>query len=269
MPERDASGGLLDLRVDGRGVYTLTIRRPEVRNALNGQAFRELTAACARVDADHRARALVVRGEGVAFSAGGDFDALDGLLAGDRAFVVDELRNANTGVLALAALSVPTVAALHGDAYGGGAALALAADFRVMARGARLGFVFARLGLSGADTGATWWLSRLVGVPKALEILALGRVFDADEALAAGLATEVVDAGDFDAALDAFGDRLAALALAAVAGTKRALAGVEGRTLSEQLDHEVELQADVIASGDFREGLAALRERRAPMFKGA
>ena len=259
---------LLDLAVDDRGVYTLTIRRPEVRNALNGRAFVEIAACCETVDADPAARALVVTGQGAAFSAGGDFEALDELLEGDRAFVVAELRNANAGVRALADLSVPTIAALHGDAYGGGAALALATDFRIMAEGARLGFVFARLGLSGADTGATWWLSRLVGAARAFEILALGRVFDASAALDAGLVTNVVDGSDFHGALEELCDRLVALAPAAARGTKTALSGIEGRSLAAQLDLEAEVQADVIASADFREGLTAFTEGRRPRFEG-
>ncbi|MCZ7531345.1 MAG: enoyl-CoA hydratase-related protein [Acidimicrobiia bacterium] len=261
-------GDLLVLASDSRGVYTLTIRRPEVRNALNSQAFREMVAACDAVAADPAARALVVAGEGKAFSTGGDFETLRELLDGDRDHAVAELRNANTGILALAGLSVPTVAALHGDAYGGGAAVALSTDFRIMAHGARLGFVFSRLGLSGADTGATWWLSRLVGVPRAMEILSLGHVFDAGEALEAGLVNEVVDADGFDAAVNAFGDRLAGLAPGAVRGTKRALAGIEGRSLEEQLDLEADIQADAITSADFREGLEAFQARRPPRFKG-
>jgi 2-(1,2-epoxy-1,2-dihydrophenyl)acetyl-CoA isomerase len=168
----------------------------------------------------------------------------------------------------LANVPVPTVAVLHGDAFGGGAAVALTTDFRVMARGARLGFVFARLGLSGADTGATWWLSRLVGVPEALEILTLGRVFEADEAHSAGLVTEVAPPDALDEAVAELTESLAALAPAATRGTKAALAGIENRTLVEQLDLEAELQADAIASEDFREGLTAFAARRPANFTG-
>lgn len=258
----------LDLLRDDRGVHRLTIRRPEVRNALDGAAWVELADACATVAADTGARALVLTGEGEAFSAGGDFSALRGLLEGDRDHAVGELERVNVALLALAALPVPTVAALNGDAYGGGASLALACDFRVMRSSARLGFVFARVGLSGADTGATWWLTRLVGSARAFEILALGRVFGAAEALAAGLVTEVVADDQLDSALDAFATRLTRLAPLAVAATRRALAGIEGRTLAAQLALEAQVQADVIGSADFREGLAAYRERRPPTFRG-
>ena len=161
---------LLTLERDDRGVYTLTIRRPEVRNALNDRAFQELIAACEQGGADDGARVLVLTGEGRAFSAGGDFDSLEQMLDADRDYAVAELENANAGILALARLEVPTVAALNGDAFGGGAAVALSTDYRVMSNAARLGFVFARLGISGADTGATWWLSRIVGPNRALEI---------------------------------------------------------------------------------------------------
>jgi 2-(1,2-epoxy-1,2-dihydrophenyl)acetyl-CoA isomerase len=259
---------LLTLERDERGVYTLTIRRPAVRNALNAEAFRELGAACEQVGADAGARALVLTGEGRAFSAGGDFEALAELLEGDRAFAVAELENAGAGVAALARLEVPTVAALNGDAFGGGAAVALAADYRVMSDAARLGFVFARIGISGADTGASFWLSRLVGPARALEILSFGRVFDAAEALAAGLVTELAPAASFADSVSRFVGRLCALAPRAVRGNKRALVGIEGRSLDEHLALEAQIQADCIRSADFREGLDAFRSRRPPVFQG-
>ncbi len=211
---------------------------------------------------------MVLTGEGVAFSAGGDFEALQDLLDGDRDNAVAELRHANEGIKAIAGLPVPTVAAVNGDAFGGGAAVALSTDFRIMADGARLGFVFSRLGLSGADTGATWWLSRLVGPVRAMEIVTLGAVYSADEALTAGLVTEVAPAGSFDAAVDAFAGRLASLAPLAARGNKAALSGIEQRSLAEHLDLEAEVQADAICSEDFREGLEATRTKRTPSFRG-
>ncbi len=259
---------LISCARDDRGIYTMEICRPEVRNALNPEAFVELVACCAEIDADPRALAVVLRGRGRTFSAGGDFVALNDLLEGGRDVAFAELRNANAGVVALASLRVPTVAALNGDAFGGGAAVALACDFRLVAATARLGFIFARLGLSGADTGATWWLTRLLGSARALEILALGRVFSAEEALAAGLVTEVAPADRFDETVDAFASRLAALAPGAVQGTKRALAGIETRSLAAQLDLEAGIQADVICTADFSEGLAAFAGKRSAQFKG-
>jgi enoyl-CoA hydratase/carnithine racemase len=259
---------LLTLERGERGVYTVTIRRPEVRNALNEQAFQQLIAACEQVGADEAARVLVLTGEGHAFSAGGDFDSLQRMLDGDRAYAVAELENAGAGVSALARLEVPTVAALNGDAFGGGAALALSADYRVMSDAARLGFVFARLGISGADTGASWWLSRIVGPSRALEILSFGRVFDATEALASGLVTEVAPAESFADAVADFALRLAALAPLAVRGNKRALLGLESRTFEQHLALEAQIQADCIRSADFREGLDAFQEKRPPLFEG-
>lgn len=260
---------LLTLEPGERGIYTLTIRRPGVRNALNEQIFHELIAACARVGADAAARVLVLTGEGQAFSAGGDFDALQRMLDGDRACAVAELENASAGIRALARLEVPTIAALNGDAFGGGAAVALAADYRVMSDAARLGFVFARLGISGADSGASWWLSRIVGPSRALEILSFGKVFDAAEALAAGLVTEVAPAECFAEAVTRLALRLAALAPLAVRGNKRALLDIEGRRLEEQLALEAQIQADCIRSADFREGLDAFQQKRRPVFAGS
>jgi len=257
---------LLSLNRDGRGIYTLTFCRPEVRNALNPEAFTELIEACAEVARDAEARVLVVTGDGVAFSAGGDFAALQDLLDGDREFVEAELRHANAGITALANIEIPTVAAINGDAFGGGAAVALTTDFRIMSDNARLGFVFARLGLSGADTGATWWLTRLVGPVRAMEIVTLGAVFGSTEAIAEGLVTEVAPADTFHDAVEALAGRLAALAPSAARGNKQAFLGIEGRSLAEQLDLEAVIQARAIGSADFREGLAATREKRLPVF---
>jgi enoyl-CoA hydratase/carnithine racemase len=262
------SGDLVTHERDNRGVHTVTFCRPEVRNALNPQAFTELIAACGVVAADPEARAMVLTGEGVAFSAGGDFDALQDLLDGDRANAEAELRHANDGILAIANLVVPTVAAINGDAFGGGAAVALTTDFRIMSDTARLGFVFARLGLSGADTGALWWLNRLVGPVKALEITTFGAVYGADKALAAGLVTEVAPAEAFAEKTADFVDRLAGLAPKAVRGNKQGLAGITHRTLAEHLDQEAAIQAEAIASEDFREGLDAVQNKRSPIFKG-
>jgi 2-(1,2-epoxy-1,2-dihydrophenyl)acetyl-CoA isomerase len=259
---------LLTLERDERGVYTLTIRRPEARNALNEEAFHQLIAACGQVGADDDARVLVLTGEGRAFSAGGDFDSLQRMLDGDRAYAVAELENAGAGVSAQARLEVPTVAALNGDAVGGGAALALAADYRVMSDAARLGFVFARLGISGADSGASWWLSRIVGASRALEILSFGRVFDATEALASGLVTEVAPAEAFADSVADFASRLASLAPRAVRGNKRALLDQEDRTLEQHLALEAQIQADCIRSADFKEGLDAFQKKRPPIFEG-
>ncbi|MBT3245843.1 MAG: hypothetical protein HN359_03310 [Actinobacteria bacterium] len=259
---------LLSHERDDRGIHTVTFRRPEVRNALNPQAFTDLIEACAGVAADPDARAMVLTGEGVAFSAGGDFEALQDLLDGDRDNAVTELRHANEGIKAIAGLPVPTVAAVNGDAFGGGAAVALTTDFRVMSDGARLGFVFSRLGLSGADTGASWWLNRLVGPVRAMEIVTLGAVYSADEALAAGLVTEVAPAASFDTAVKAFAERLASLAPLAARGNKVAFKGIEQRSLAEHLDLEAEVQADAICSEDFREGLEATRSKRTPSFRG-
>jgi len=258
----------LDLDRDSRGVYTLTIQRPHVRNALNGDAFRGLREACQSVAADPAARVLVLAGQGLSFSAGGDFESLQGLLDGDRAHAVEELENANAGVIALARLEVPTVAAIHGDAFGGGAAVALSTDYRVMSENARLGFVFARLGISGADTGASWWLTRLVGPSRALEILSFGRVFDAAEALDAGLVTETAAADDFEGCVAGFVDRLVKLAPLALRANKRALLDQDDRTLEEHLALEAQLQADCIRSADFREGLDAFQNKRRPSFRG-
>lgn len=209
----------IDYSVD-KNVATLTVNRPDVRNALDWAAMRDFAAAVEAAHVDRDLRALIVTGAGVTFVSGGDLKDLaaypsrrDGLrLAVIMGKALERLK----------ALPVPTIAAINGPARGGGAEIAVACDQRVMAQGADIGFVHARLGITTAWGGARYLL-QLVGYPKALELLATGRVLSAAQALSLGLVDSVAPAGFALQAAQDLAGQMAQHPADAVRATKRLL----------------------------------------------
>ena len=199
------------------GVATLTIDRPEARNALATQTMRELAQALdVVVQSDNRV--LVIRGAGdQAFCAGGDLKELETMRS--KAEAVEMALTMRSTLDRIPALPIPVIAALNGDALGGGAELAVACDFRIAAKRARIGFTQIRLGLVPA-WGAAERLASLVGRGRALYMLTSGHNMRADEALALGLIEEVVPDQDFD-------EHLEKQAAAITEAPRRALAGIK------------------------------------------
>jgi enoyl-CoA hydratase/carnithine racemase len=210
-----------DLRVDvARGVATIAIDRPQARNALALRTMSELEEALAGVQS-RRARVVVIRGAGTkAFCAGGDLKELEHMRdAGDATAMALRMRSTLDGITAM---TLPVIAAVNGDAFGGGAELALACDFRIAAEHARIGFTQISLGLMPA-WGASERLAALVGRGRALHMLLGGRVLTAREALDAGLVEEVVASDEFDSKVDAVARQIALAPPLAVAGIKRSV----------------------------------------------
>jgi enoyl-CoA hydratase/carnithine racemase len=239
----------------------VTLQRPHKRNAVNPMMRDELVDLGATVANDPSLRCLVVRGAGAAFSAGLDLqEGMEDLL-GDWAENLPGEALIEKG-LALASafewiprLDIPSVAAVHGHAYGAGCQLALACDFRVFASSARVGLVESRYGLL-PDMGATFRLPRIVGDAAARRMILLGDVLDADEAAAVGLADHVVPDGELGATVEVLARRLAAQPPLAIRGARRAMAA--GRSLpdDEALRFAVTQQAICLTSEDFRALLA-------------
>ena len=169
--------------------------------------------------------------------------------------------------LSIRRLPCPTIAALHGHAIGAGLCVALACDVRLVAREAKLGLNFVRLGLH-PGMGSTWTLPRLVGPSLAAELLYTGRLIDGDEAVRIGLASRALPAAEVSGAARALAVEIAASAPLAVRGARRSLAESESSDLDAQLAFEAAEQALCYASDDMREGLAAARASRAPSFRG-
>ncbi|MBL8754106.1 MAG: enoyl-CoA hydratase/isomerase family protein [Planctomycetes bacterium] len=206
-------------------IATLTFDRPEARNAWSEAMLAQTIAALDRAADDPAIRVVVVTGAGPAFHAGGDKKAMQersGMFAGDAAELRDRYRKGIQSVpRRIAEFDKPLIAAINGPAIGAGLDLACMCDLRVAARGATMGSTFVTLGLVPGDGGA-YFLARVVGFPRALELMLTGRVVDADEALRLGLVHEVVAPDELLPAAHRLAQRIAAHPPLAVQLTKRA-----------------------------------------------
>lgn len=253
-------------RVDIDGpVATLTLDRPEALNALTVPVKVALREALERIAADRAVRAVILTGAGRAFCAGQDLAERD---QPDAAPLDEELRERyNPIIRAIRSMDQPVIAAINGVAAGAGASLALACDLRIASVHGRFMLAFGRIGLV-PDSGATWFLPRLLGHARASELALIGDPIDADDALRLGLVSRVVPADQLISAARDMADVIAAGAPQAMALAKRALQRAWTIDLDEALEDEAELQGVAGASGDHAEGLAAFREKRPPRFTG-
>jgi 2-(1,2-epoxy-1,2-dihydrophenyl)acetyl-CoA isomerase len=246
-------------------IATITLDRPDALNALTVTMKEELLAALRAIGRDRSVRAVVLTGAGRAFCAGQD---LKERLEPDAAPLAVELRERyNPIIRAMRALDQPIVGAVNGVAAGAGASLAFACDIRLAAEGASFVLAFGRIGLV-PDSGATWFLPRLVGPAKAAELTLLGSALSAAEAERFGLVERVVSADSLAAEAKMTAARLAELAPRALALTKRALDRSWSVDLDDALDDEAIRQGLAGATKDHAEGLAAFLEKRPPRFTG-
>jgi enoyl-CoA hydratase/carnithine racemase len=252
------------------GIVTLTLDRPDALNALTFEVYRELTDTLRGLAARKDVRVAVLTGRGRAFCTGGDVKEIIGeLLVYDRPRLEAFTRLTCDLIRAVRALPQPIVASLNGTVAGAGAAIALAADFRLAADTARIAFLFVKVGLSGADMGAAHLLPRVVGLGRAAELLMTGEFIDAAEALRIGLYHRVVEPGRLEAETAAFARRLARGPAAGLAATKDALDREADMSLEAALQHEAAVQARLMEAPDFREGFEAFMAKRPPRFDGA
>jgi 2-(1,2-epoxy-1,2-dihydrophenyl)acetyl-CoA isomerase len=252
----------------GEGVGRLTLSRPEALNALDHATVEELLDAVEALADDDAVRAIVLTGAGRAFSAGGDIKemARAGTEVSEQ-FFEQVLATLNRTILALAEMPKPVVAAVNGIAAGVGFNLALAADVRVAARSAEFTQAFLKLGLV-PDGGGTFLLPRIVGWARATELILTARTVSSEEALRLGIVHEVVDDSEFERAVDGWARRLAEAPTAAIGRIKQLLAHSLTADLKSQLRFEREMQMASGRTADFREGVAAFLEKRAPRFTG-
>ena len=257
---------MAELRVETvDAVTTLTLDRADSLNSLTLGLKNELLQALKSAGRDRAIRAVVITGAGRAFCAGQD---LRERMEPDAAPLAVELRQRyNPIIIAMRRLEKPIVAAVNGVAAGAGASLAFACDIRLAAPEASFILAFGRVGLV-PDSGATWFLPRLVGTAKALEIALTTEPLSAADAERFGLVARIVPADGLLAEAQALAERLAAGAPRAIALTKRALNRTWDATLEEQLEYEADLQGLAGASADHAEGVAAFVEKRRPAFTG-
>ena len=254
----------LRVEVDGP-VATLTLDRPESLNALTVPIKVALREALGSIDRDRAVRAVILTGAGRAFCAGQDLAERE---SPDAAPLDVEVRERfNPIIRAIRSMGQPVIAAVNGVAAGAGAWLTFACDLRIAAEEARFVLAFGRIGLI-PDSGATWFLPRLVGPAKAAELALVGEPLDAAEALRLGLVSNVVPGDRLLDEARAMASRLAEGAPLALALTKEALQRSSTIDLDEALEGEAKLQGIAGASADHVEGLAAFKEKRPPRFSG-
>ncbi len=246
-------------------VATLTLDRPEARNALDAALKRELLAAITAAGADPAVRVVVLTGAGAAFCAGQDLRETTGPDAPPLSTVLRETYNPL--ILAMRRLEKPILGSINGVAAGAGMALALACDLRIAADTATFVLAFGRVGLV-PDSGTTWFLPRLVGPAVAADLALVGDPLPAVEAERRGLVSRVVPAADLARETRTLAVRLAAGAPRALALTKDALNRSSEASLEEQLEREAALQGIAGRTADHREGVAAFLEKRPPRFTG-
>ncbi|UMA64925.1 enoyl-CoA hydratase/isomerase family protein [Roseivivax marinus] len=240
------------------GIATITLDRPEVRNAINDQMRAELIAAFEWADADPEVRGVILTGAGKGFCSGGDIGGMRDRLeapAGKVAFNGwQRQKRTHRGIADIHGMSKPVISAVNGAAFGLGLDMALAGDFIIAASGAKLCMSFIKRGLV-SDGGGMYFLPRRVGLPKAKELILTGRVVEAEEALGLGLVDRLAEPDALQAAAQAWAEELSHGAPAAIALTKSIL----DRTF-ESSDDEIfalgrEAQAICYTTAEHRESV--------------
>ncbi len=249
------------------GVVTVTMNRPERRNAANAVMLSELLETFEEVERTPGDRVMVLTGAGGSFCSGADLGDPSGPASDPSQPGLVRMRRLGDVALALHRLNKPTIAKVDGFAVGAGLSLALGCDLVVASDRARLSMIFARRGLS-LDNGASWLLPRLVGMAKAMEIALFADMLDADRAEQLGLVNRVVAVDHLDAFTDDWARRLAAGPPIALSMTKTLLHGSWSSSMEEALENEARSQAVNFGTADTAEAMAAFVGKRDPTFTG-
>jgi enoyl-CoA hydratase/carnithine racemase len=243
------------------GVATLTLDRPEKKNAVNGRMWVELLQTLDEVATTTEDRVLVVTGAGGAFCAGADLSDID------ETHQLHRMRHIGDVALRLHRLPKPTLAKVGGVAVGAGCNLALGCDLVLASEDARFSQIFARRGMS-IDFGGSWLLPRLIGLHKAKELALFADIISAKEALDLGIVNRVVPAGDLDVVVDEWAARLAAGPPLALSMTKTMLNNSFAVSMDQALEDEARCQSVNASTEDTVEAVAAFLEKREPRFQG-
>ena len=260
----------ISLEAVSDGVVVLTLTRPERRNAMTDQMFIELERAALDLNQEDTLRVLVLTGAGSTFCAGYDLADAEDLPNLGAIGMLNQQERAARALLAVRSIRVPVIAAVNGAAAGGGLALALQADIRIAAPEAKFNAAFVKIGLTAGDLGTSWLLTRLVGPAVTSDIAFTGRTVDAAESERIGLVGSVSEPGRLMADMLALAEQIVANSPGGVQLSKRALhANMEVGSYAAALELENRGQALLTRSPDMSEALAALKERRQPVFTGA
>ncbi len=250
------------------GVAHLTLNRPDAANSLNLEMSQELYDAILRCDEDSAVRAVLIAGSGKMFCAGGDlksFAARGDELPAHLKLLTHYIHGA---VSLMARMDAPVITAVNGTVAGGGLGLVFGADLVIAGESAKFTMAYTRAALS-PDASTSFFLPRLVGLRRALDLTLTNRVLSAREALEWGLVNRVVPDAELAGAAQSLAKEMAAGATAAFGAAKRLLRDSFSDTLETHLQAEARTIADRARNADAREGIAAFLEKRAPRFKGA
>ena len=245
------------------GIARITLNRPTTLNAFVGKMNKEITHAIKAASSAEEVRCIVLTGEGRGFCSGQDLSEVDENM--DHGQVLRE--KYGPMIKQIYQCEKPIIAAVNGIAAGAGFSLALACDFRLLSDRASFLNAFIHVGLI-PDSGNSYFLTRLVGEAKALEISILGEKIPADQALALGLATKVVSSDNWDTEVNQFAERIAALPTKAVGLIKRTIKAAGEQTFTDYLEEEAQAQRIAGLTKDHREGVQAFMEKRKPIFIG-
>jgi enoyl-CoA hydratase/carnithine racemase len=251
------------------GIATVTFDRPDRLNALTFEAYADLRDLLAELPHREDARVLVITGTGRGFCSGGDVEDIIGALQkADARDLLDFTRMTGAVVQRMRECPLPIIASVNGVAAGAGSVIAMAADFRIVARSASFAFLFTKVGLAGSDMGSAYLLPRLVGLGRATELLMLGESVSAERAVEIGLAGQVVDDEELAGATAGLAERLSAGPGFALAGTKLLLSREQDLDLAGSLELEAMTQALLMTSADHHEFYRAFTEGRDPKWTG-
>lgn len=252
------------------GILTLTLNRPEARNAMSDPMLEAMDRELAFAESSSEVRCVVLQGSGRAFCAGGDVKAMEESPVApssldDRVRYQRAIQRATSG--RLVGMAKPTLAVINGPAAGAGLALALACDLRIMARPAFLLTAFSTVALSG-DFGVGYLLTRLVGGARAREMMFLPERIASDRALDVGLTNWVCEADDLPTQAIEIARRLASAPPKALGYMKEHLNNALSAEFGAYMDYEVSCHLDCSTTADHIEGVRAFAEKRAPVFGG-
>jgi enoyl-CoA hydratase/carnithine racemase len=258
-----------ELTVD-RGVAAITLDRPTRLNSLTFAIYRELAETFEALSEPAEVRAIRITGKGRGFCSGGDQDDIIAeLFSRDAQGLLEFTRLTGRLIAAIRTVRRPVVAAIHGACVGAGAVIAAACDLRIADRTSKFGFVFPKVGLSGADMGASYLLPRIVGLGRASEILYFGDLFDAEEAHRIGFVNRLTEPGGDVALADEWALRLSRGPAFAHSITKEMLEKEHAMTLAQAIEAEAQAQSICMAHPDFKIAHESWKQKREPAFVGA
>ncbi len=249
------------------GVAYITLNREDAANAINLEMGRDLMLAALHCDEDPGVRAVLIRAKGKIFCAGGDLGSFSSAGEGMPRLLKELTTYLHAAISSFARMSAPVVAAVHGSAAGAGFSLACASDLLVCAESAKFTLAYTRVGLT-PDGSSTYYLPRLIGTRRALELMLTNRVLSSQEAYAWGLVNRVVADDQLAQESEGLARQLATGPTLAFGGVKQLLLSSANESLETQMEHEARAIADAARSSDAQEGIEAFFAKRRPKFNG-